>query len=170
ALGEPGAARPAAEGRLDLVGHPAELADAVALGQGGENGLVPATADDLDLAALGEGRETGDEVGSLRAEPGEEGAGVVEGKADPGMALEGADHREVGAVVGLGDDPAEVADRLVVVERQRQRDPASHAVSSVRVKVDGAVGGEPGRGAGAGRLGHCCRGPLTTRGRLCYGP
>jgi hypothetical protein len=144
ALGEPGAARPAAEGRLDLVGHPAELADTVALGQGGEDRLVPAAADDLDLAALGKGGEAADELGPLGAEPGKEGAGVVEGDADPGMTLEGADHREVGPVVGLGDHPAEVADGLVIVEGQRQRDPAGHAVSSGRVKVDSAVGGESG--------------------------
>ena len=44
ALGEPRSARPRAEQRLELVGHPDELADPVALGQGGENRLVPAAA------------------------------------------------------------------------------------------------------------------------------
>ena len=55
-LGEPGAARPAAEHALELVGHPDELADPVALGQRGEDRLVPAAADDLDLAAVRRGR------------------------------------------------------------------------------------------------------------------
>ena len=39
------------------------------------------------------------------------------------MALERLDHRLVGLLVDLRDDPAEVADRLVVVDGQRERDP-----------------------------------------------
>jgi hypothetical protein len=39
------------------------------------------------------------------------------------MALEGADHRLVGPLEDLLDDPAEVADRLVVVEDEGERDP-----------------------------------------------
>jgi len=46
------------------------------------------------------------------------------------MALERIDHREIGVLEGLGDHPAEVADGLMVVKGQRQRDPASHAISS----------------------------------------
>jgi hypothetical protein len=54
----------------------------------------------------------------------------VEGDPDARVTLEGLDHGQVGALVRLRDHPAEVADRLVVVERQGQRDPASHAISS----------------------------------------
>ena len=36
------------------------------------------------------------------------------------------DHRLVRLLEDLGEDPAEVADRLVVVERQRERDPPAH--------------------------------------------
>ena len=47
------------------------------------------------------------------------------------MALERLEHRQVGPVVGLGDDPAEVADRLVVVERQGERDATGQSDSSL---------------------------------------
>ncbi len=42
------------------------------------------------------------------------------------MPLERLDHRLVGVVVDLGEDPAEVADRLVVVDRERERDARRH--------------------------------------------
>ena len=45
---------------------------------------------------------------------------------DAGVALERLEHRQIGPVVGYGDDPAEVADGLVVVECQGERDPAGH--------------------------------------------
>ena len=51
ALGQPGAARPPPEQRLELVAHPAQLADPVALRQRGEDRLVVAAAEDLDLVA-----------------------------------------------------------------------------------------------------------------------
>ena len=44
------------------------------------------------------------------------------------MALEGADHRLVGLVEDLLEDPAEVAHRLVVVDDERERDPRRHGV------------------------------------------
>jgi hypothetical protein len=46
----------------------------------------------------------------------------VEGEVDARVVLEGLEHRQVGALVGLGNHPAEVADGLVIVERQRYRD------------------------------------------------
>ncbi len=61
ALREPRATRAATERRLELVGHPDQLPDPVALGQGGEDRFVPAAADDLDLAPLGQHRQAGDE-------------------------------------------------------------------------------------------------------------
>ena len=59
ALGEPRATRSPAERRLELVRHPDQLADPIALRQRGEDRLVPAPADDLDLAALDEARRGG---------------------------------------------------------------------------------------------------------------
>ena len=40
-----------------------------------------------------------------------------------GMALERVDHGRVRLVEDLGEDPAEVPDRLVIVQGERQRDP-----------------------------------------------
>ena len=68
----------------------------------------------------------------LGDEPLEQGAGVVEREPHAGMALERVDHRLVGLLEDLREDPAEVADRLVVVERERQRDPRRHGVSRPR--------------------------------------
>ena len=124
-------------------------------GRAARTGSYQPPPDDLDLAAIREGREAGDELRSLGAEPLEQGTGVVESDANAGVALEGLDHRQVGAVVGLGDDPAEVADRLMVVERESQADAAGHAVSS--------GGGGRGSRGGDASTSHCEARPLTLR-------
>jgi hypothetical protein len=49
----------------------------------------------------------------------------VEREPDAGVTLEGLEHRQVGPLVCFGDDPAEVADWLMVVEGQGKTD-ASH--------------------------------------------
>src|SRR5439155_1374571 len=113
-LGQPGALRSDAELALELVGHAAALGDPVTLGEGGEDRLVPPAADDLDLTAGDERREALEEFGPLDAEPGQQRAGVVEGDVHAGMAVEGVEHRQVGPLVGLGDDPAEVAEKAGV--------------------------------------------------------
>ena len=118
ALGQPGGRRPAAEEPLDLVGHAGQLAEPVALGEGGEDRLEVAAAEDLHLAARDQGAEAGDEVGMLGDQPLEERTRVVEREAHARVPVEGFDHRQVGMTMGVLDDPAEVADRLVVVEGQ----------------------------------------------------
>ena len=67
------------------------------------------------------------------------------------MALERVDHRLVGLLVDLGDDPAEVADRLMVVEGQGQRDAPNHAASRqpasvTAVATTGSMTGTPAAG------------------------
>jgi hypothetical protein len=52
----------------------------------------------------------------------------MEGDANAWMTLEGIEHRQVGLLVGLGDDPAEVADGLVVVKREGERDATGQPV------------------------------------------
>ena len=42
------------------------------------------------------------------------------------MALERFDHRPVGLLEDLFEDPSEVADGLVVMDRQREGDPPGH--------------------------------------------
>ena len=127
-LGEPGTARPAAEHALELVRHPDELADPVALRQRGEDRLVPAAADDLDLAAIDEGRQALEKLRPLGPHPGQQRAGVVEGEMDRRVALDRFEHRLVGTFEVLGDDPAEVAHGLMVVERQGERDATGQAI------------------------------------------
>ena len=154
-LGEPRAARPSAEQPLQLVGHPDELADPVALGQGGEDRLIPAAADDLDLAAPDEPPEALDELGPFGGDPVEEGTGVVESELNAGMPFEGLEHRQVGLFVGLGNDPAEVADGLVVVDRQRYRNASGHVLGIFLTRRGGWIG--------------CDSTVLTLRPRLWYG-
>ena len=125
-LGQPRAGRPRPEHLLDLVGHPAELPDAVALRQRHEDRLRVAAAHDLDLAAIGEDPQPRDERRALRAQPVEQRPAVVERDADGRVALERVDHRQVRLLEDLRDDPAEVADRLVVVEGEREGDPGGH--------------------------------------------
>ena len=127
ALGEPRPVGPPPEDRLDLVGHPARLAEAVALGERGQDGLVQTATEDLDLAALDQRDQPVDEPGLLGAQPVEERPRVMEREADPRVAFQRRDHRLVGLSEDLGEDPAEVPDRLVVVDRERERDPRSHA-------------------------------------------
>jgi hypothetical protein len=52
----------------------------------------------------------------------------VQRHLDRGMAFEGGDHGLVGQAVHLFEDPAEVADRLVVMKYEGQRDAATRFV------------------------------------------
>jgi hypothetical protein len=122
---EPGATRPPAEDGLELISHTHELAHPIALRQRGEDRLVPAATDDLHLTPIDERSQALNEARPLGTKPGEEGARVVEGEVDAGVTLQRIEHRQVGVVVGVGDDPAEVADGLVVMKRQGERDSRS---------------------------------------------
>ena len=128
-LGQPGALGSAAEEGLELVAHPGQLADPVALGQGGEDRLVVASAQDLDLLARDERTQPHDEVGALGAQPFEQRTRVVQGQPDVRVALQRFHHRPIRLVENLGEDPAEVADGLMVVDREGERDPRSHPLS-----------------------------------------
>jgi hypothetical protein len=149
-LRKPRAAGPDAELMLQLVGHPDELGDPITLGQGGEDRLVPAAADDLHLLPRHERGEPIEERRPLRPEPGEQRAGVVEGEADAGVPLQRLEHRQIGLLVRLRDHPAEVAHRLVVVEGEGKAN-APHR--DVRL-----------------HWGPCRRNHLDTGSGRCYGP
>ena len=130
ALGEPGTARPSPEPGGQLVAHPAQLGDAVGLGQRGQDRLGPAAAQDLDLTALGQGGQALDRLRLLDDHPLEERARVVEADANAGMPLEGGQHRLVGRPERLLDDPPEVAHGLMVVEDEGERDARRHGIRS----------------------------------------
>ena len=126
AFGEPCSGRTSPERRLELASHPAQLADAIAFGERRKDRLVVAPAEDLHLSAIDEPPKLGDEARSLGAQPVEQRTRVVERQADVRMALERVDHRLIGLLEDLRDDPAEVADRLVVVDGQCKRDAGCH--------------------------------------------
>jgi hypothetical protein len=44
----------------------------------------------------------------------------VEAEPDARVPLEGVEHRRVGVLINVFDDPAEVADRLVVMDYERK--------------------------------------------------
>ena len=46
------------------------------------------------------------------------------------MALQRLDHRQVGLLVDFVEDPAEVADGLMVVQGERERDPTGCAAAT----------------------------------------
>ena len=146
-LGQPRARRPRPEHRLELVAHPAELPHAIALRQRHEDRLRVAAPHDLDLAATGEHAKPVDEGRALLAHPVEQRAAVVQGDPHRRVALERLDHRQVRLLVDLRDDPAEVADRLVVVEGERERDPGGHGRAGFGLsRLRSARAGRPTRG------------------------
>ena len=115
-----------AEVPLDLVGHPHQLGDPVALGNGRQDRLEVAASEDLHLAACRDGANAFDEIGMLTDQPFEQGARVMKAHPDARMPLEGFDHRQVRGDVRFLDDPPEVADGLVVVEGQSKADTSRH--------------------------------------------
>ncbi len=135
-LGQPRAARPGTEPSLELIAHPRELADPVGLRERRQHRLVHAAAEDLDLPPIDEPAHVVKEVGVLQVEPLQEGSRVVEAASDRRVTQEQVDHRPVGLLVHVLEHPAEVADRLVVVERQGERDPgrlrtARHGITAL---------------------------------------
>ena len=126
-LGQPRPFRPSPEQLLHLVAHPDQLAAAVAVGERDQDRLVVAAAQDLDLATVHETADLGYRLGSVGCQPGQQRPGVVHAETDPRMALEGVEHRRVGVLVDVGDDPAEVADGLMVVDYESERDAAAQS-------------------------------------------
>ena len=150
-LGQPGADGPPAEERLDLVGHAHQLTDAIGLAQRGQHRLVVAAAEHLHLAAVHEPAELLEGLRLVGLEPVEEGTGVVEAEAHPGMPLQGSQQGLVGGPVVVLEDEAEVAHRLVVVEDERERD-ASVSHGGIMLSDDVLMTGRRrvGRSAPAG--------------------
>src|SRR5664280_2438249 len=140
-LREPGAAGPAAGDPLDLVGHLAQLANPVALRERGQDGLVVAAPEELHLAAPDDLGQALDELRSFVAEPVQERARVVEGEADARVAVQRVEHGPVRRVVDVAEDPSEIAHRLVVVQRECQRDPRRHESSCACRSDPPTIGG-----------------------------
>ena len=73
-------------------------------------------------------RQAPDRIGMLVLHPLEQGTAVMQPDAHRGMRLQRGDEGRVGVRPDVLDDPAEIADRLMVVEDQAERDPRRHGV------------------------------------------
>ena len=126
ALGEPGAGGACAEDPLDGPCHARELSVPVGVRQCREDGFVQTPAEHLDLPAIDEPPHELERVGLLRLQPLEQRPGVVEPDPHARVTVEGVEHRAVREAVVVLEDEPEVADRLMVVEDEREVD-ARHA-------------------------------------------
>ncbi|MBK7702326.1 MAG: hypothetical protein IPI34_05235 [bacterium] len=116
ALGHPDAAAVGAEVLAHPVAHHAQLPDAVALRDGGEDRLVKAAAEHLHApGAHQEGRAL-EPLRVVPLQPLQQRAGHVQAEAELLVALDPLQERQVAAAVDVLDDVVEVADRLVVVD------------------------------------------------------
>ena len=95
ALGEPRAERTLAEDGVHAIAERADLPDAVASRDADEDGLVVAPREELDLPAADEVREVADDIGSVRLEPIQQGAGEVEARFDLRMPVQGGNERGI---------------------------------------------------------------------------
>ena len=119
-LGQPYAARPAAEVPGQEVAHHPDLADPVGLGDERQDGFVESAAEELDLIAADHPR---DEVPAgplalFHVFP--ERAGEVEGELERGVADQAFEEGTVAVVERRLEHVVEIADRLVVVDREQE--------------------------------------------------
>ena len=67
-------------------------------------------------------------------------AGVMQTEPDARVSLQGAEHGRVGTLVDVLDDPTKVADRLVVVDYERERNAAAQSrLSPLRWPLGGSL-------------------------------
>ena len=117
-----------------------------ALEQQGHAGASKVAARYLDLVALDQCPQPLDGFGPGGLEPVEEGARVVQAQAHARVPLERVEHGRVGPLPVLVEDEAEVADGLMVVQDQRERDAsfvhggAEPTLPDVATPIVGATG------------------------------
>ncbi len=120
ALGEPHALGSRAEVTLEVIGHHDDLSDGVAFGEDREHRLVEAAAEQLDLTVVDEPPEPREVIGAMRLDPLEQRAGVVERGLHRRVRGERVDDTRVAALVRVDEHLAEIALRLVVVDRKEE--------------------------------------------------
>src|SRR6266850_1919796 len=121
ALGEPHPARTDSEVRLEERREPLDLTDLVEVRQHGQDRLVESTGQELHLSARGEGPEEVEGTGRVLAQPLEQAAGIVDAQPDLRALVEPLEERPIGALGRLDHHVVEVADRLVVVDAETER-------------------------------------------------
>ena len=102
--------------------EPGDLAQLVGIGNGGQDRLIVAAGQQLQLSAPRHGPGARSVLGMVRLEPVPQDARVVERERDFRMTVPGLEHRQVGALCGFLEDRVEIPDRLVIVEREQERD------------------------------------------------
>ena len=127
---EPGGSR--VKSTFEVVGHHADLAVLVGIGNDGQDRFVVPTAQQFHLATGHQSPNTRDELALGSLEPIQERPAVVHGQADVRVTLQGFDHRQIRLTERHLKHLREVSHRLVVVDRQREDDAARHAVRSRR--------------------------------------
>ena len=122
-LGEPHPAGAHAEVRLEERRQPLDLADLVMVGQHGEDRLVESAGQELDLAASGDGAEQVEGARRRFAQPLQKAARTVNAQPHFGTRVKPFEEWSVGALRRLDEDVVEVADRLMVVNTEAERQP-----------------------------------------------
>ena len=148
AFGEPGAAWPGAEGAFQPVTECLELPDPVAERNGGQDRLHIAAAEKFHLAARHHvlqqchvGRMT---LEQLLQQPARE----MHGETEARVAMQRAQERPVGFLVGLVHHFGEIACGLMGVDAEEQGDRSIHVGSGPRQE---AVGGSASARSWCGR-------------------
>ena len=125
-FGHPHAGHLRLEPAFEPLRRQSNLADAITGRQHREHRLIERAADDFNLAF---GDQTGhavEVVGMVTVEPLHQRTAGVEGQPNAGMTFEQFQQRQVAVVVGLFDDPIEVADWLVVMEDEDEPNGRRH--------------------------------------------
>ena len=118
ALGHPHAANARGEQVLQVLREGADLADAIAARDHGQDRLIEAAAHDLDLPAGDELAQTLDIIRPPVHQPFHQRAARVQGKRNLGVLFHELEERSVAVPVGLFEHAVEVADGLVVVKSE----------------------------------------------------
>jgi len=117
-LGQPEPAGPAAEISRHGVAQQLQLDELVAVRDDRQDRLEVAAAQHLDLTSLDEAADSLDELRVVFPQVVQQEAAVVEGGLDARVPLQRFEHGQVGLFEIALQHPPEVADRLVVVERE----------------------------------------------------
>ena len=117
-LGQPEPSGPAAEISRHGVAQQLQLDELVAVRDDRQDRLEVAAAQHLDLTPLDEAADSLDELRVVFPQVVQQEAAVVEGGLDARVPLQRFEHGQVGLFEIALQHPPEVADRLVVVERE----------------------------------------------------
>jgi len=129
ALGQPHPARAHPEHVFDRRAQLVNLPDLVGVGQRGQQWLVVTAGEHLKLPARHQRPHALQQRALLGHQVIEQAAGEVNGAGDRRVALQQVQQRFVGHAHGVLVDEIELADRLVIVQHQRQINGRSHSAS-----------------------------------------